>query len=103
MFIHSFTPLSTTNGPEDKKSVTMNKALRSRDDIDKLYESRKEGRRGLTNIENRMDASIRRLRFKKRKKKLITEANNKIRTNRTTAKTEIGGKSTIWIFQATNC
>ena len=39
----------------------MHKALHPRDDIDRLYESRKEGRRGLEIIEDSVDASIQRL------------------------------------------
>ena len=32
-----------TNGPEDKKFMTMHQALYQRDDINRLYVSRKEG------------------------------------------------------------
>ena len=39
----------------------MHKALHHRDDIDRLYVSRKEGGRGLTSIEGTVDASIQRL------------------------------------------
>ena len=39
----------------------MHKALYSRDDVDRLYVSRKEGGRGLTSIEDSVDASIQRL------------------------------------------
>ena len=39
----------------------MNKALHPRDEIDRLYLSRKEGRRGLASIEDSVDASIQRL------------------------------------------
>ena len=47
-----------------------------RDDIDKLYVSRKEGRRRLTSIKDGVHASMRGLEdfIKKSKKKLITEA-----------------------------
>ena len=41
--------------------MTMHKALHPRDDVDRLYVSRKEGRRGLTSIEDNIDASIQRL------------------------------------------
>ena len=44
-----------------RKLMTMHKALHSRDDVDKLYESRKEGERGLTSIENSVDTLIRQL------------------------------------------
>ena len=39
--------------------MTMHKTLHPRDDVDRLYVSRKEGGRGLANIEDRVDASIR--------------------------------------------
>ena len=41
-----------------RKLMTMYKALHSRDDVDRLYESRKEGGRGLASIEDAVDASI---------------------------------------------
>ena len=41
--------------------MTMHKALHPRDDVDRLYVSRKEGGRGLANIEDTVDASIQRL------------------------------------------
>ena len=44
-----------------RKLMTMHKALYSRDDVDRLYVSRKEGGRGLTNIEDSVDASTQRL------------------------------------------
>ena len=43
------------------KLMTMHKALHPRDDIDRLYVSRKEGGRGLASIEDIVDASIQRL------------------------------------------
>ena len=36
----------------------MHKALHSRDDVERLYVSRKEGGRGLASIEDSIDASI---------------------------------------------
>ena len=39
----------------------MHEALHPRDDVDRLYVSRKEGGRGLASIEDRTDASIQRL------------------------------------------
>ena len=39
----------------------MHKALHPRDDVDRLYVSRKEGGRGLASIEDSVDASILRL------------------------------------------
>ena len=44
-----------------RKLMTMHKALHPRDDIDRLYVSRKEGGRGLASIEDSVDASIQRL------------------------------------------
>ena len=40
--------------------MTMHKALHPRNDVDRLYISRKEGGRGLTSIEDSVDASIQR-------------------------------------------
>ena len=39
--------------------MTIYKSLRLIDKVERLYVSRKEGRRGLTRIENSFDASIR--------------------------------------------
>ena len=41
--------------------MTMHKALDTREDVDRLYVSRKEGGRGLTSIEDSVDSSIQRL------------------------------------------
>ena len=41
--------------------MTMHKALHPRDDVDRLYVSRKEGGRGLASIEDIVDASVQRL------------------------------------------
>ena len=38
--------------------MTMHKELHLRDDVDRLYVSRKEGGRGLDSIEDSVDASI---------------------------------------------
>ena len=43
-----------------RKLMTMNKALHPRDDVDRLYLSRKEGGRGLAGIEDSVDTSIQR-------------------------------------------
>ena len=40
-----------------RKLMTMHKALHPRDDVDRLYVSRKQGRRGLASIEDIVDAS----------------------------------------------
>ena len=42
-----------------RKLMTMHEALHPRDDVDRLYVSRKEGGRGLASIEDSVDASIR--------------------------------------------
>ena len=41
-----------------RKLMTMHKALHPRDDVDRLYVSRKDGGRGLANIEDSVDSSI---------------------------------------------
>ena len=41
--------------------MTMHKALHPRDDVERLFVSRKEGGRGLPSIEYTVDASIKRL------------------------------------------
>ncbi len=41
--------------------MNMHKALHPRDDVDRLYVSRKEGVRGLAIIEDSVDASIQRI------------------------------------------
>ena len=67
----------------------MHKALHPRDDVDRLYVSRKEGGSGLTIIEDSVDASIQRLEdyIEKRERRLITATRNNtdnMRTNKTT-------------------
>ena len=69
--------------------MTMHKALHPRDDFDRLYISRKEQGRGLISIENRIDASIQRLKdyIKKHERARITATRNdtdNTRPNRTT-------------------
>ena len=44
-----------------RKLMTMHKALHPRDDVDRLYVSRKQGWRGLASIEDTFDASLQRL------------------------------------------
>ena len=41
--------------------MTMHKVLHPRDDVDRLYVSRREGGRGLASIEDDVDTSIQRL------------------------------------------
>ena len=69
--------------------MTMHKALYPRDDVDRLYGSRKEGGRGLASIEDSVDITIRRLNnyMEKRGERLITATRNNTyntRTNRMT-------------------
>ena len=54
--------------------MTMHKALHPRDDVDRLYISRKDGGRGLACIEDTVDAFIQRLQdcIEKYKRGLIT-------------------------------
>ena len=56
----------------------MHKALHPRDDVDRLYVSRKEGGRGLASIEDSVDTSIQRLKdyIKKHERGLITAIRN---------------------------
>ena len=72
-----------------RKLMTMYKALHPRDDIDRLYVPRNEGVRGLTSIEDSVDAGIQPLEdyIKKRRGRMITATRNytgNTRTNRTT-------------------
>ena len=59
--------------------MTMHKALHPRDDVDRLYVSRKEGGRGLASIEDSIDASIHRFEdyIEKHERELITAIRNK--------------------------
>ena len=54
--------------------MTMHKALHPRDDVDRLHVTRREGGRGLANIEDSEDTSIQRLKdyIEKRGGRLIT-------------------------------
>ena len=56
----------------------MHKARHHREDVDRLYESRKEGGRGLASIEDNIDASIQRLEdyIEKHERRLITAIRN---------------------------
>ena len=58
--------------------MTMHKALHPRDDVDRLYVSRKEGGRGLASIEDSVDALIQRLEdyIQKHEGGLITATRN---------------------------
>ena len=61
-----------------RKLITMHKALHPRDDVDRLYVSRKEGGRGLASIEDSVDASIQRIKncIQKHEGGLITATRN---------------------------
>ena len=61
-----------------RKLMTMHKALHPRDEVDRLYVSRKEGGRGLASIEDSVDASIQRLGdyIEKHERGLITTIRN---------------------------
>ena len=89
-----------------RKLMTMCKALHLRDDIDGLYVSRKEGRRGLTRIQDSVEASIQRLHKKAQMKTDYSHQKqyrqHKHRQNKNNQKTKIGRKTTVWTFQATN-
>ena len=58
--------------------MTIHKALHHRDDVDRLYVSRKEGGRRLASIEDSVDASTRRLEnyIEKYERGLITAIKN---------------------------
>ena len=62
-----------------RRLMTMDKTLHPRDDVDRLYVSRKEGGKGLASIENSVDASIQRLEdyIGKHERGLITAIRNK--------------------------
>ena len=69
--------------------MTMQKVLHPRDDVDRLYVSRKEGGRGLASIEDSVDTSIQRVEdyIQKRGGRQITATSNNTdntRTNKTT-------------------
>ena len=61
-----------------RKLMTMHKALHTRDDIDRLYVSRKEGGKGLASTEDSVEASIQRLKdyIEKHEGGLITAITN---------------------------
>ena len=77
-----------------RKLMTMHKALHPRDDVDRLYVSRKEGGRGLASIEDTVDASIQQLEdyIEKHERGLITtirsDTDNTINERMTTTRKE---------------
>ena len=78
-----------------RKLMTMHKALHPRNDVDRLYELRKEGGRGVTSIEDSVDASIQHLEdYIKKFRRLVTATRNN--TNNTNInRTKINCKQ-IW-------
>ena len=81
-----------------RKLMTMHKVLHPRDDVDRLYISRKEGGRGLASIEDSVDESIQRLEdcIEKHEGGLITAIiNNSDNTidNRMTTRKQNGKKN----------
>ena len=83
----------------------MHKALHSKDNIDRLYVSRKVSGRGLASIEDSVNAAIRGLEdnIKKTKEKLFSAISNsadKGKQNNNNKDRKMGRKTTV--FQATN-
>ena len=76
--------------------MTMNKALHPRDNVDRLYVSRREAGRGLTSTEDGVDPSIQQLEdyIEKHGGNLITATRNN--TDNTQKKS--GKKTTLWTF-----
>ena len=88
-----------------RKLMTMHKALHARDDVDRLYVSRKEAGRGLTSIEDSVDASIQRLKgyIEKHERDRITARrndNDNTMDNKITItkKQKMWRKRTLWAF-----
>ena len=88
-----------------RKLMTMNKAFDPRDDVDRLYEPRKEGGRGLSRVEDSVNTSIQRLEdyIEKHERGLITtiknNTDNTIDNRMTkTRKQKMGRKTTPWAF-----
>ena len=88
-----------------RKVMTMHKALHPRDDVDRLYVSRKEGGRVLASIEDSVDESIQRLQdyIQKHNRGLITAIRNdtdNTMDNRMiiTRKQKMRRKTTLWSF-----
>ena len=89
-----------------RKLMTMHKVLHPRDDVDRLYVSRKDGGRGLASIEDSVDASIQRLEdyMQKHDGGLITTIrndNDNTMDNRMTItrKQKWDGKQLYWRFK----
>ena len=81
--------------------MTMHKALHPRKDVERLYESRKEGGRGVTSIEDSVDASIQQLEdyIEKHEGGLFTAIrNNTDNTMDSNFEAKVGRKTTLWEF-----
>ena len=84
--------------------MTMHKTLQPRDDVDRLYVSRKEGVRRLGGMEESIDVSIQQIEdyIDKRRGRLITAKRNNIEhfdlQNGNDWKTKNGRKSIVWMI-----
>ena len=69
--------------------MTMHKELHSRDDVDRLYESRREGGRGIDSTEDSIDASIQQVEYyiEKCGGRLIAATRNNTNDTRTSGTT----------------
>ena len=83
-----------------RELITTRESLYQRDDIDKLYVSRKERGRGLACLEDSLDSSIRRLvdYIKKSKRRIITQKKHKDQKKKNWEK-EIVRKTNVSTFQ----
>ena len=84
--------------------MTMHKVLHPRDDVGRLYVSRKEGVRGLSSIEDSVDASIQRFEdyIGKHKGGLFTtirnDTDNMINSRKTITRKQKWEETTQWAF-----
>ena len=91
-----------------RKLMTKHKALHPREDVNRLYVSTKEGGRGLTRIQDSVNALIQQLEdsIKNLRGKLITVNRSNITQSSTeqkyTESKKREKKTTVWTFQATN-
>ena len=98
---------TSTNGPENKK--TYDDALHLRDDVDRLYMSRKEEGSGFANIQGSIDTSIQQLEDYIKKAQWKTDFSHqkqnrqyKHQQNKNNLKTKLVRKITIWTLQVIN-
>ena len=84
--------------------MTMQKALHPRDDVDRLYGSRKEGGRVLISIEDSVNASIQRVKdyIEKHEGELNTairsDTDNTMDNRMTITRKQKWEKKTLWTF-----